>query len=174
MFFYGVCYNADFTHILISPLNMFFQLRDLINKYAGFDLFSKLIKFLKFGTVGFSGVIINLSIFYLSVNQFGLSLNLSAVAAFLIASVNNYFWGHYWAFASPLMEVQLSFTNYLKYLSFSGLGLGINLIVLNTITFLMGIDFYLLAQFMGILTAAFFNFTVFSLFVFKEEKSSGS
>ena len=153
---------------------MYFQLRDFINNYAGFDLFSSIIKFLKFGTVGFSGVIINLGIFYLSVNQFGLSLNLSSVTAFLIASVNNYLWGHYWAFASPLMEVELSFTSYFKYFSFSGLGLGINLIVLNTITFLMGIEFYLLAQFLGILTAAFFNFTVFSLFVFKEEKSSGN
>ena len=153
---------------------MFFQLRNLINNYAGFDLFSTILKFLKFSTVGFSGVIINLSIFYLSVNQFGLSLNLSSVTAFLIASVNNYLWGHYWAFASPLMEVQLSFTSYFKYFSFSGLGLGINLIVLNIITFLMGIDFYLLAQFMGIVTAAFFNFAFFRLFVFKEEKSSGN
>ena len=153
---------------------MFLQLRDLINNYAGFDLFSTILKFLKFSTVGFSGVIINLSIFYLSVNQFGLSLNLSSVTAFLIASVNNYLWGHYWAFASPLMEVQLSFTSYFKYVSFSGVGLGINLIVLNIITFLMGIDFYLLAQFMGIVTAAFFNFAFFTLFVFKEEKSSGN
>ena len=82
--------------------------------YVGFDLSSTIIKFLKFGTVGLSGVIINLIVFYLSFNQFGLSLNLSSVTAFFFASMNNYLWGHYWAFATPQMELQLSFTNYLN------------------------------------------------------------
>ena len=137
----------------------------------GPELFPIAIKFIKFGTVGVSGVAINLTIFNLSFIQLELSLNISSILAFLVASINNYIWGHFWAFASDKFSSQVSYKSYFKYISFSTLGLAINLIVLNAVVVFMGQDTYLIAQLLGIVTAAFFNFIVFSLFVFKDEKS---
>mgnify|MGYP006086840449 CR=1 FL=1 len=151
------------------------MLKSFVNFFKnilGPDLFSIVIKFIKFGTVGVSGVVINLTIFNLSFIQFGLSLNISSIVAFLVASMNNYIWGHFWAFASDNFSSQVSYKSYFKYISFSTLGLAINLIVLNAVVASTGEDAYLVAQLLGIVTAAFFNFIVFSLFVFKDEKSS--
>ena len=145
-------------------------LRKVINKYAGFDLYSILIKFTKFGTVGLSGVVINLSIFHLAFNTYDIGLNFSSILAFLVASINNYLWGYFWAFSSPTANLTLSFRNYLKYISFSIFGLMVNLFILNIIILVAGMEFYLLAQLLGIITAAFFNFIVFSIYVFKEDK----
>tara|TARA_B100000029_G_C17530772_1_gene943187 strand:- start:24 stop:482 length:459 start_codon:yes stop_codon:yes gene_type:complete len=134
----------------------------------GFNIFNILIKFIKFGIVGCSGVAVNLSVFTTCFTILELNLNFSAVNAFVVASVTNYLLGHFWAFKSPSSNFILSFRSYTKYLSFSGIGLAINLAVLNSVVYFIGIEFYLLAQLLAVVMAAFVNFTNFSLFVFKD------
>ena len=63
-------------------------------------------RFLKFGTVGASGTVINLGILYFaqehlfsSIQQPEMRLNLSLVLAISFATINNFFWNRLWTWA---------------------------------------------------------------------------
>jgi dolichol-phosphate mannosyltransferase len=63
-------------------------------------------RFLKFGTVGASGTVVNLGVLYLAqehlfhaVQSPELRLNLSLVLAIFFATVNNFFWNRLWTWA---------------------------------------------------------------------------
>lgn len=67
-------------------------------------IFSK--RFLKFGTVGASGTVVNLGILYLghehffsTVQPIQLKLNLSLALAIFLATVNNFFWNRLWTWS---------------------------------------------------------------------------
>jgi putative flippase GtrA len=60
-------------------------------------------RFLKFGTVGASGTVVNLGVLYLgqeyifnAVQQHQIKLNLSLALAIFLATVNNFFWNRLW------------------------------------------------------------------------------
>jgi putative flippase GtrA len=60
-------------------------------------------RFLKFGTVGASGTVVNLGVLYLgqefifnAVQQQQIKLNLSLALAIFLATVNNFFWNRLW------------------------------------------------------------------------------
>lgn len=61
------------------------------------------MRFLKFGTVGASGTVVNLGVLYLgqefifkAVQQQQIKLNLSLGLAIFLATVNNFFWNRLW------------------------------------------------------------------------------
>ena len=63
-------------------------------------------RFLKFGTVGASGTVINLGMLYLaqeylfaSIQQPEVRLNLSLALAIFFATINNFFWNRMWTWA---------------------------------------------------------------------------
>jgi dolichol-phosphate mannosyltransferase len=63
-------------------------------------------RFLKFGTVGASGTVVNLGILYVgqehlfrTVESTQLKLNLSLALAIFLATVNNFFWNRLWTWA---------------------------------------------------------------------------
>jgi dolichol-phosphate mannosyltransferase len=63
-------------------------------------------RFLKFGTVGASGTVVNLGILYVgqehlfrTVEPTQLKLNLSLALAIFLATVNNFFWNRLWTWA---------------------------------------------------------------------------
>jgi dolichol-phosphate mannosyltransferase len=63
-------------------------------------------RFLKFGTVGASGTVVNLGVLYLgqehifnAVQPTQLKLNLSLALAIFLATVNNFFWNRLWTWA---------------------------------------------------------------------------
>jgi dolichol-phosphate mannosyltransferase len=82
---------------------------------SGFNLrmkFSSLLRrilskrFLKFGTVGASGTVVNISVLYLAqehifnaVQQPEIKLNLSLVLAIFLATLNNFFWNRLWTWS---------------------------------------------------------------------------
>ena len=53
---------------------------------------------LRFGVVGASGYLINLSVFAALVNGLGVHHALAAIAAFCVAVSNNFVWNRYWTF----------------------------------------------------------------------------
>jgi putative flippase GtrA len=53
---------------------------------------------LKFGIVGGSGYVINLIVFALLANKFGVHHSVAAVGAFCVAVSNNFLWNRYWTF----------------------------------------------------------------------------
>ncbi|MFA5824580.1 MAG: GtrA family protein [Gallionellaceae bacterium] len=82
---------------------------------TGFNLrmkFSSLLRrilsrrFLKFGTVGASGTVVNIGVLYFAqehifnaVQQTDIRLNLSLVLAIFLATLNNFFWNRLWTWS---------------------------------------------------------------------------
>ncbi len=56
------------------------------------------VQLLKFGLVGGSGYLINLAVFALLANAWGVQHALAAIGAFCVALANNYFWNRRWTF----------------------------------------------------------------------------
>jgi putative flippase GtrA len=54
----------------------------------------------RFGLVGASGYVVNLVVFTVLVEGFGVHHLLAATAAFLIAVANNFWWNRHWTFAA--------------------------------------------------------------------------
>ena len=52
----------------------------------------------RFSAVGATGYVVNLATFTLCLKQIGVDYRLAAVAAFLVAVTNNFFWNRRWTF----------------------------------------------------------------------------
>ncbi len=82
-----------------SPLQLRMHTASLLRR-----LFSR--RFLKFGTVGASGTVVNIGVLYLAqeyvfntVQSTEIRLNLSLVLAIFLATLNNFFWNRLWTWA---------------------------------------------------------------------------
>lgn len=122
-------------------------------------------KFLKFCTVGGSGLLINISAFYFIHNIIKLDINFSSIFSFIAASLNNYIVNTIWTFRAA--KSNLGYVNYFKYLSANLTGLMLNIGVLNIVVLIMGKQMALYAQLLGVLSATIFNYLLSSKFVFK-------
>lgn len=56
-------------------------------------------RFLRFGVVGFSGLLVDIVVFYLLREPIGLPLYLSTALSIEVAIINNFFWNDAWTFA---------------------------------------------------------------------------
>ena len=70
-------------------------------------------RFIKFGTVGFSGMIVNLAVLYFSqehilqkIEPAGMRLNLSLALAILCATINNFIWNRVWTWGERKEMIQ--------------------------------------------------------------------
>lgn len=86
-----------------------------------------LLKFLKFGVVGFSGVFVDFGFTYLCKEVFKIQKYVSNAIGFTMAATSNYFLNRIWTFESHNPEV---FTEYSKFLIISLFGLLINTLIL--------------------------------------------
>lgn len=87
-----------------SGLNLRMSLASLLRR-----IFSR--RFLKFGTVGASGTVVNLAVLYLAqehifdaVQQPEIRLNLSLVMAIFFATLNNFFWNRLWTWSDRVQH----------------------------------------------------------------------
>lgn len=128
------------------------------------------MKFIKFGFVGSMGAIINIVIYKLFINIFPSNFTMAAIIAFLFAVSFNYTINHLWTFKS-LVGSKLSMHLYLKYITINLVGLGINLITLNSFIHLWGADNNLIGQCLGILLGMISNFLFSKYFVFTKKET---
>jgi len=84
---------------MTSPFKLRMHTASLLRR-----LFSR--RFLKFGTVGASGTVVNIGVLYLAqeyvfntVQSTEIRLNLSLVLAIFLATLNNFFWNRLWTWA---------------------------------------------------------------------------
>jgi putative flippase GtrA len=56
------------------------------------------VQLVKFCAVGASGYVVNLTVFALCVEAFGLHHLVAATAAFVVAVLNNFWWNRHWTF----------------------------------------------------------------------------
>lgn len=99
-----------------------------------------LYKFLKFGAVGFTGVIVDFFFTWLCKEKFNVQKYLANAIGFTIAASTNWFLNRIWTFKSHNPEILSEYTNFLLV---SLVGLGINSAVLWFLTEKIKINFYL-------------------------------
>lgn len=85
-------------------------------------------KFVKFGVVGASGVVVDEGILWLLNSGLGAPALLSKTVGFVCAATSNYFLNRIWTFRSQEKRVGVE---YVKFFGVSVVGLGINLLTLH-------------------------------------------
>jgi putative flippase GtrA len=123
-------------------------------------------KLFKFGIVGSVGALINFFIYFLASEILHLSVNMSAILAFCVAVSNNYVLNHLWTFRAENESNSVNVRQFVYYLFGNIQGLIINLIVLNLVIFLAGINAHYWGQGLGILLGMLSNFIFAKAFVF--------
>lgn len=121
-----------------------------------------IVKFLKFGVVGLSGLIIDFSLTYLFRNILKINQYIANAIGFVVAATSNYFINRYWTFTSHNPHI---FEEYTKFFVVSVLGLGINTLVLYILVTRLKWKFYF-SKFFAIGAATFWNFFINLIFTF--------
>lgn len=88
------------------------------------------LQLLKFAVVGGSGYLVNLAVFALLADNFGIHHAIAAVGAFCVAVTNNFLWNRYWTFGPG--DGRAGFQA-VRFLTVSLLSLVLNLAVLEAI-----------------------------------------
>ena len=58
------------------------------------------LQLIRFGAVGATGYVVNLGVFALCVHAFGIDYRFSAVIAWIVSVLNNFWWNRHWTFAA--------------------------------------------------------------------------
>lgn len=122
-----------------------------------------IFKFLKFGVVGFSGMIIDFGITYLCKEIIKLNKYVSNGLGFILAATSNYILNRIWTFESH--DEQIGF-QYMQFMIVSSIGLGINSLVLYLLSDRLRLNFYL-SKLIAIGVTTIWNFFANLLFTFK-------
>lgn len=132
---------------------IFYYLRNLI----GYLPYKKnvIFEFIKFGCVGISGMLVNLSIIYFLTEFFGIWYMFSAFFAFLFSMTSNFLLNKSWTFKEKLfLDIK---KKYLKFSLVSVSSLIVDLSFLFLFTEIFGI-YYIVSQILAIGIAFIFNF----------------
>lgn len=101
---------------------------------------SFLYKFIKFGIVGFSGLLIDFGFTYICKEILKIQKYVSNAIGFTIAASSNYILNRVWTFKSTDPEI---FVEYSEFIIISMIGLGINTLILWVIVTKFKLNFYL-------------------------------
>lgn len=82
-----------------------------------------ILKFLKFGVVGASGMVVHFCVLYLLRDIIGINQYIANTIGFVTAATTNYILNRIWTFRSQEKQVAVE---YLKFIAVSVIGLGIN------------------------------------------------
>ena len=121
-----------------------------------------LLKFLKFGVVGLSGVFVNFGITYLCKEKLKLNKYVSNVLGFVFAATTNYILNRVWTFQSDNPQVG---AEYAKYFAIALVGLGIDTLTVWLLNGKLKWNFYLSKVF-AIGVSTLWNFFGNLLFTF--------
>ncbi|QNF31749.1 GtrA family protein [Adhaeribacter swui] len=119
-------------------------------------------KFLKFGLVGFSGLLLDFGITYLTKEKLRWNKYLANSLGFAVACTSNYLLNRWWTFrsADPGIAVQFS-----KFVLIALVGLILNNLILYLLTEKAKLNFYV-AKFCAIVLVFFWNFFFNYFFTF--------
>jgi len=121
-----------------------------------------IFKILKFGVVGFSGVVIDFGLTYLGKEKLKIQKFVANAIGFLTAATSNYYFNRIWTFKSNNPEVVIEFTNFFIVSLF---GLGINSLVLWILNVKFKMNFYV-SKLIAIVVTTFWNFVANYLYTF--------
>ncbi|GHV68626.1 hypothetical protein FACS1894199_16140 [Bacteroidia bacterium] len=123
-----------------------------------------LLKFLKFCTVGFSGMLLDFGTTWLLKEKVKINKYLANSCGFILAAVSNYIWNRLWTFQSHSGQVGVEF---LSFFAISLLGLGINNFALWVLSDKGKLNFYL-SKILSIGVVTIWNFGMNFLFTFTD------
>jgi putative flippase GtrA len=123
-------------------------------------------KLLRFGIVGSVGASINFAAYYAMTIVFSIGLNVSAIGAFGVAVISNYILNHQWTFSAENENRPVNVRQFTYYLLGNLVGLLVNLLVLNILVVIAGIQYHLVWQMLGIACGMLFNFVFAKRLVF--------
>jgi putative flippase GtrA len=132
-------------------------------------------RFMKFATVGASGVVVNLGVLYIFqeflftfIQTPGMRLNASLTVAIFFATVNNFYWNRFWTWNDrahhPDKHLILHFG---QYALACWVGTGLQFLLTNL--FVLYVH-YLIANAAAIVIASVFNFLVNNFWTFRSHK----
>ena len=117
-------------------------------------------RFLRFGVVGFSGVFVDMGIFYLLRTVLGLALTRSAIFSSEIAIINNFLWNDLWTFGDISSKQQGNRKRLRRFFKFNLVcmaGLILNVLIVNFLFNIVHVNEYL-AKLIAIAMITFLNF----------------
>lgn len=121
------------------------------------------MKFLKFGVVGFTGVIVDFGLTYLFRNILKFNQYLANAIGFTVAATTNYMLNRVWTFESNNPEVLVEYS---EFLIISIIGLGINSLILWVLVDKFKRHFYF-SKLVAIGITMIWNFIANLLFTFR-------
>ncbi|MCJ8165588.1 GtrA family protein [Pontibacter sp. E15-1] len=120
------------------------------------------LKFLKFGAVGFSGLLLDFGVTYFAKEKLRWNKYIANSIGFLLASASNYYLNRIWTFESAEPEIGWQFS---KFLLVAAVGLLLNNFIIYVLTDRGRVNFYA-AKFVAIVLVFFWNFSINYLYTF--------
>ena len=117
-------------------------------------------RFFRFGLVGFSGVFVDMGVFYILRTILGLALTRSSIFSSEIAIINNFLWNDLWTFGDISRQQQGSRKRFRRFLKFNLVclaGLILNVSIVNFLFNIVHVNEYL-AKLIAIAMVTFLNF----------------
>ncbi len=150
------------------------RLRRLYVWLGGLPLIGPVVRhrFIKFGSVGFSGTLINLGVLYLGqeflfawIDHESLRLNLSLALAIFTATLNNFYWNRRWTWRERKPHLDKSLLLQLaQYFMASWLAIAVQVVITNILAAHMH---YMLANVSAIVFAAAINYLINDRWTFR-------
>jgi len=141
-------------------------IKDKINKRF-------IIRFIKFGIVGTSGIAVNTSVLWLLKGQLGVPLAIAPIFAIGTAVFSNFLLNNYWTWnENKAIRKHAFFHRLWRYYLSASLGATINYITLLLLTNIFEIH-YLIANLAGIVLGMVSTFLLGEFWVFKSEETNG-
>src|ERR1700704_694310 len=103
------------------------EIRTHIRLWHGMRRPANWLQLVRFGLVGGMGFVINLAVYALCVHSLGIDYHLAAVAAWLVAVVNNFVLNRHWTFDARAGRAHFQA---LRFLTISLVALGCSLLLL--------------------------------------------
>jgi len=119
-------------------------------------------KFIKFGIVGFSGLLVDYSITWVSKEKLEIQKYVSNAIGFCTAASSNYIFNRLWTFRSTNPEIAIEYSHFIF---ISIIGLGINTLILWLIVSKFKLNFYL-SKLFAIIVVTVWNFFANVYFTF--------
>jgi len=112
----------------------------------------EVLRFVRFGLVGGSGVVVNFLTLFLLHDELGFGLTRSLVVAITLAILNNFMWNNFWTFTTTGIQSR----RLIQFVVISLIGMVVNLIAANILV-AQGMH-YAVANLAGIALATAWNF----------------
>jgi dolichol-phosphate mannosyltransferase len=127
-------------------------------------------RFIKFGIVGASGIVVNSGILWFGHDVLELPLAVASVFAVIVAIYNNFTFNDIWTWRNKYHKRKHNYLHRLwRYYLSASFSAAINYIVLLSLTEFFNV-YYLLANLAGIFVGMIFNFLLGEHWVFKSDE----